>query len=282
MMNKIPTAREISRQAIRNSIAVSDWERNWQFSQNLIKKINAHHTLKHPTIKAFSDGEVTFEQMSQFHLEFSYAVVQIFIDAIIQAMSTASQLETRLGLEAKSAARFLLQFNLLEELGFTPGIDTDGSFCGNYRFSHCIQYDETLSQLGVTPTALASYIPTTSSIACRAAFESCYGDHVMMCAILAVGETLFHNLATPWAIGVSKVTDIDITKGFHSIHVEDEIGQSIEDVHSEEGWMLFAQAVTPERYEEIQYKVDIWLTIWSSFLKDAISEHSVSNFALLN
>ncbi len=280
MMNQTSNARELSRQAIRNSLSPTEWERNWQFSQKLIEQINDHHIMRHPITKAFSHGEVTFEQMRQFHLEFSYGVVQVFIDAIIQAMLTASQLEPRLGLEAKTAARFLLQFNLLEELGFTPGIDTDGSFCGNHRLAHCIQYGETLAQLGVTPTMLANYIPKASSVACRANFENCYSDHVMMSAILASAETVFHDFANPWALGVSKVTNIDITQGFHSIHVESETGQSIEDVHSEEGWMLFTQAITPERYEEIQHKIQVWLSTWSSFLDDSIVERSVKDLIL--
>jgi hypothetical protein len=275
MINQTFTARELSRQAIRNSLSAADWERNWQVSQNLLEQINAHRIMKHPIMKALSGGAVTFEQMRQIHLEFFHAFAQIFTDAVIQTMFTTSQLEPRLGLGAKAAARFLLQFNLLEELGFKPGIDTDDSFCGNHRLAHYIQYGETLSQLGVTPAMLANHIPMTSSVACRATFEGCYGDHVMMSALLAVSETVFHDYATLWAMGVSQTTNIDVTQGYHSIHVEDETGQSIEDGHSEEAWILFTQAIIPERYEEIQHKIQVWLTIWASFLDDLISERSV-------
>ncbi|WP_249337141.1 hypothetical protein [Serratia plymuthica] len=68
-----------------------------------------------------NSGEFYLNQMKVFHLEFYHAFSQVFTDAVIEALSSAKRLEGRLGAREKMAARFLLQINLLDELGFHPG-----------------------------------------------------------------------------------------------------------------------------------------------------------------
>jgi len=52
---------------------------------------------------------------------------QVFTDALLMAMLKSDELEIRLGAVAKVSARILLQINLSDELGFKPGVSSDGS-----------------------------------------------------------------------------------------------------------------------------------------------------------
>jgi hypothetical protein len=276
-MNLQLSARELGRQAIINTVPPSEWEQNRQFSRILIAEIESHPIMNHPIMEALNGGQLSFEQMRVVHLEFFHAFAQVFTDAVIQAMFTASQLESRLGLGAKSSARFLLQFNLLEELGFKPGVDADGFYNGNPSGAHYVQFCETLAKLQIESQTVNKYVPMASSLACRASFENCYGDYLLMTALLAVSETVFHDYAGIWAQGVAQSTDIDVTQGYHSIHVENESGVSIEDGHAEDAWILFCQAVSLDRYDEIKHDIHVWLDTWNVFLDDLLSGRVVQN-----
>ncbi|MFN6567565.1 hypothetical protein [Dendronalium sp. ChiSLP03b] len=276
-MDRQLSARELGRQAIINTVPESEWQQNWQFSRALIEEINSHRIMSHPIMQALNGGQLSFEQMRVVHLEFFHAFAQVFTDAVIQAMFTASQLESRLGPAAKPSARFLLQFNLLEELGFKPGFGSDGSYEGNPNGAHYAQFCDTLAKLHVDPKKINQYVPMASSLACRATFESCYGDHLLMTTLLAVSETVFHDYAGIWATGVAQSTDIDVTKGYHSIHVEDETGVSIEDGHSEDAWILFSQAVTSDRYDVVKHHIYVWLNTWTAFLDDLLAGRFLQN-----
>jgi hypothetical protein len=275
-MTSTLSARELGRQAIIDSLPNADWATNSAFAGMLCEQVHKHRIMTHPIMHALAGGKVDYEQMRLIHLEFFHAFAQVFTDAVINTMFTASQLEQRLNLGAKAAARFLLQFNLLEELGFKPGMDHDGSFKGNLQLAHYLQFGETLKQLGITDDHLKHYAASPSATACRATFEGSYGDHVKMTALLAVSETVFHDYANIWSTGVAKSTNIDVSQGYHSIHVENESGDSIEDGHSEEAWLLFTQAVSTDRYEEMKMLVNHWLSIWTQFLDQIVASCNAS------
>lgn len=146
-----------------------------------------------------TSGEFDIQQMRVFHLEFYHAFAQVFTDAVIEALSAAKQLEAPLGAQAKMAARFLLQINLLDELGFHPGEDNEGNYNGQPALAHYVQFFNTIQQLGMTEQEVKAWLPMSSSLACRATFENAYGDYTRLVGLLAVAETVFHDFATPWA-----------------------------------------------------------------------------------
>jgi hypothetical protein len=81
---------------------------------------------------------------------------------------------------------------------------------------------------------------------------------------------VFTQFAGPWAKGVGAKTSIDVSGGYHSIHVEKD-GQFIDDDHSEDAWFVFQQAITPDRHDEILSRVSEWLDTWSSFLDQLVT-----------
>ncbi|NEQ83965.1 MAG: hypothetical protein F6K26_28415 [Moorea sp. SIO2I5] len=276
-MNKQLSARELAHQQIRNTLTPTEWEENWQFACSLIEQVKNHRIMSHPIIGHLKGGGFQTEQMRVIHLEFYHAFVQVFTDSVIQAMFIASQLERRLGPTAKTSARFLLQFNLLEELGYKPGYGSDGSFNGNPDGAHYFQFFKVLQQLNVDVKTAGNYLPMASSLAGRATFENCYDDYLFLVATLAASETAFHDYANFWATGVAQATDIDVSQGYHSIHVEDETGESVEDGHAEDAWTLVAQALTKDRYDEVKRHLQLTLNTWSVFLDDIVAGKFISN-----
>lgn len=265
------SAREAGRKAVIASLDPETFRRNTTFASSLQEVVKSHPLMQNPIMKLSASGHFSAQQMKFFHYEFYHAFAQVFTDTVIEAMRAATQLDDRLGARAKMAARFLLQINLLDELGFEPGLGADDNYVGRPEQSHYVQFFETVEKLGGGEAETKKWMPLASAIACRHTFESTYGDYCLIVAILAVAETVFHDFATPWASGVSKSNNLDISTGYHSIHVEDEHLGSIEDGHSEDAWMLFTQAVTEERFPEITAKVRLWMKMWNDFCNDFVA-----------
>jgi hypothetical protein len=257
--------RKTAREAIRQSVPSHLWEKNERFSELLLKTVHEHRIASHPIIAQLEGGRHDVAAQQLFHLEFGHAFAQIFTDALIQAMFTATQLEPRLGALGKVAARFLLQLNVLDELGFQPNAKTGSDYAGNPHLSHYLQFDATLRQLGISAEEQSNFKPSTVAVACRRTFEDTYGDHVSLTCLLAISETVFTKFCGPWAKSVGTRTSIDVTEGYHSIHVEHD-GKFIDDDHSEDAWYVFRQAMIPERYEEILIRAQTSLDVWAAFL----------------
>ncbi len=259
--------REVGRNAIKATVNQELWKKNEALTHELQKKINKHKLSRHPVIGLLNTEKLNTEISRTLHYEFSYAFAEIFTDSLIQAMITSSTLESRLGPMGKVSARFLLQLNLLDELGYKP-VKTAGEeedYCGNPYLAHYVQFSETLEQLGAKPGDVLKYKASAAAQAARNTFTDHYDSHLLLTCVLAVAESIFTLFAGPWAKSVSQSTDIDVSKGYHKIHVEDESGGFVDDDHSEDSWYIFRQVVQEKDYDMIREKVDQWLDIWYDF-----------------
>jgi hypothetical protein len=202
--------------------------------------------------------------MKRFHLEFRHAFAENFTDALIQVMFTAGQLEARQGAMGKVAARFLVQLNVLDELGFEAGKVESGEYAGDPHHAHYIEFDKVLGDLGISAAEIRAYVPTSAAAAARRTVEAVYGDHVALAARLALAESVFTNFAGPWATNMKKRTNVATDQGYHAIHVEHE-GTFIDDDHSEDMWFVLRQAIEPSRYNEIRTSTSETLEVWARF-----------------
>jgi hypothetical protein len=257
--------RESGREAIIQSVPADLWRQNVAFTDEIKAVIAKHRLSRHPVSGLLNTEKLNPEISRVLHLEFAHAFAQIFTDSLIYAMASSVELEPRLGPAGKASARFLLQLNLLDELGFAPGETVTGDYAGNPALAHYMQFTETLAQLGAKPGDILNFKPSPAAKAARKTFTDHYEDHALLTCVLACAESIFTLFAGPWSKSVSLSTSIDTSKGYHAIHVEDEHGDFIDDEHSEDSWYIFRQALTPERYEEIRRKVPAWLDIWYDF-----------------
>lgn len=256
--------RETGRDAIVKSVPAELWKKNWDFSKKIQEMIDEHPLKSHPIKALLMQATLNVEISRYMHLEFAYAFAQIFTDSLIHAMATSSQLEPKLGPLGKVSARFLLQLNLLDEMGYSPAPEAAEEYWGNPMNSHYIQFVNTLKELDATPDLLKTFKPSAAAGKSRKTFTDYFQDHTMLTLVLACAETLFTEFASPWAESVKKSTNIDTSKGYHKIHVEDD-GHFIDDDHSEDSWYLFRQAADPARYDECLRKVEEWLETWNDF-----------------
>jgi hypothetical protein len=260
----ISNPRRAGREAVRLSVPPDLWQANELFARQLLEQVEAHPIHQHPIIRELENGTPDLAAQRTFHLEFRHAFAQIFTDVVINAMATASQLEERLGAPGKVSARFLLQLNLLDELGFQPQ-PTPSDYAGNPQLAHYAQFHLLLEQLGVGAKELGEFSPSRAADACRRTFTNYYCDHCLLTCVLAISETVFKKFAGPWATSVRARAGAAGAEGYHNIHIEHD-GEFLDDDHSEDAWYVFRQALTRDRYAELITKSQVWLDTWAGFL----------------
>lgn len=261
-MNK---PRQVGRVAVKDSVPAAQWAQNEKFADEIKEMIAKHRLSRHPVSGLLNTEKLNPQISLTLHLEFAHAFAQIFTDSLIEAMAAAKDLEGRLGPMGKVSARFLLQINLLDELGYKPAETVTGEYAGNPALAHYVQFASTIRDLGGKPEDILNFKPSPAAKASRKTFTDHYEDYILLTGVLACAESVFTLFAGPWAKSVSMSTQIDTKKGYHAIHVEDDAGQFIDDEHSEDSWFIFRQAVTPERYDDVRRKVAAWLDTWYDF-----------------
>jgi hypothetical protein len=257
--------RDLGRQAIAATIDPELWKKNVAFSKELQSMIDKHKLSRHPVIGLLNTEKLNVEISRVLHFEFSYAFAEIFTDSLIQAMCTSASLEPRLGAMGKVSSRFLLQLNLLDELGYKPAATDTEDYAGNPFLAHYIQFNETLEQLKAVPGDVLKYNASPAAKAARKTFTENYNDHLLLTGVLAAAESVFTLFAGPWAKNVSLSTEVDTSKGYHKIHVEDDHGDFVDDAHSEDSWYIFRQAVQEKDYDHVREQLSAWLDIWYDF-----------------
>lgn len=247
----VEDARETCRNIIRKTVPSDVWASNQQFCAELLAQIKDHPLLSDPVIAALGSGQFDEAQLKRAHLEFRYAFAQTFTEALLRAMFLARHLEPRLGAIGKVAARFLLQFNVLDELGFAPADANGHSYGGTPANAHYVKFFGTLSELGLDEAQVAAYVPSDAAVACYRLIEAAGDDLEATLAILAVEETIFESFATPWASNMRQKTKVDTEQGYHSIHVEHG-GELLDDNHAEDLWYVLGAALTPDKYAQVR------------------------------
>ncbi|MBM7113891.1 hypothetical protein [Archangium primigenium] len=267
----LDTARKNGRQVIQESVPAELWRRNGDFCRELREMIDGHPISHHPLIQAMRSASIDAGQQRMLHQEFRYAFSDIFTDALIMAMFRTAELEPRLGAVAKIAGRFLIQLNVLDELGFVPNGSTEADYTGHPSRAHLLEFDTTLHQLGVTQREIDTYPPSPAARAARRAFEETYGDLDRLAATLCAAESVFVRFTVAWSHNVHQRTTVDATHGYHSIHIDHD-GAFLDDDHSEDMWFVLRQALVPERYAEVHRQILRSLDTWNDFIDHFLAE----------
>ncbi len=262
----IENPREVSRQIIRESVDPETWRKNEAFTRKLEGIIKTSRLFNHRVLESWSRKEFTLASMMIVHAEVRAGFLEDFGDALIHLMTTTTSIERRLGARAKMAARFLIQLNVLEELGYKPTPLGKTGFSGHPGFSHYWQLGETLAALGHPEEMWATYVPSPEALAVKQSLRGNFDDHLRLAVVLAGIETAFIPYYDPWAVNTIAVSPTDIAGGYHSIHVEDNTGAVVDEDHSEDSWYIVRQAVTPDRYAEIEAFLRDVLEVWARFV----------------
>lgn len=271
------TAREIdsrqaARQLVKESIDPALWEDNEAFTRRLVKETVLTHRLHHhPILDAWRNHQFTLDGIRLVHMEVRAAFLEVFSESLLRLMQTASQLEPTLGYKAKLSARFLVQLNVLDEIGFELGGSDNGRYVGHPSFAHYWLLADAMNTLGLTEAQWRAHVPSPEARATRATLDNNQNDHLLLATLLACIETVFMPYYTPWAHNSIRVCPaLSAPHGYHSVHIEDEHGHSVDDDHSEDSWYIVRQALTSARRDELQRftvsLLDTWATLFDSLL----------------
>ena len=263
--------RHSSRQLIKDTVDPALWAQNEAFTRRLVQTMQAHRLHNHPILDAWKAGEFTMDGIRLVHMEVRAAFLEVFTESLLRLMQTTSQLEPTHGYKAKLAARFLVQLNVLEELGFQPDAKGTGDFVGHPSLAHYWRLADAMTTLGLTEADWRGHQPSPEAAATRRTMDENQDDHLKLVVLLAGIETVFMPYYSPWAMNSLKVCPaLNVPNGYHSVHVEDDEGHFVDDDHSEDSWYVVRQALTPARYDEIEHftagLLDIWAGLFDSLL----------------
>ncbi|RQS14594.1 hypothetical protein DIE07_04725 [Burkholderia sp. Bp9002] len=244
-------ARAAAREAVRTSIPAAEWQRNDAFTRQLVNELHAHPFARHPLIDDMNSGRGNARWLRNFYLDTLHAVSDQFLEYVLQSVLNCAQIEHRVGRRGVTAARFLMQINAIDELGFVPG-DDDGNFMGHPAQAHVLQLYDVLEQLDIPEATLRRHQPSAQARATAAMLESNRHDHLRLATVLAAYESTLTPWSECWANVTRALSPINTDTGYHAIHVEDHDGHAVDDDHSEDSWHIVRQALTPDRMDEVR------------------------------
>jgi hypothetical protein len=254
--------------ALRASVPMDVWQKNTLFVENLHQLIDEHPIARHPAIDMLNHGEVDMPSMRAIHLEYRYAIVQIFTDALLAAQMQARQLEARLRPGSKLAPRFLITLHDLDEFGFRPGMDEEGCYCGNPAYAHDLLFERVLDAYGIDQDRQGNYVPSRVATAVRRCMERSYRSYLDVTLLLATAAQMMSLFASPLRVATQSL-GIPVDDGYYAMHGASQ-GSHIEttsDEHENDLWLVLTQALTPDHYARVQeaclHYCDVWDRFWT-------------------
>ena len=264
-------SRAEARQIIKQSVGTRQWAVNQEIVKQLQKQLLAHPLQQHPILMHMAEGRIDLDIQKIAHLEFAHAFSQPFTDLLLSAMLDTVELRAQQGPTGQMAARFLIGLNLLEELGFTLDPESNDDISTPYH-SHYLELLKSIKALGISKEERDSYQPLAASLKIREMMQDARGNLLAELTCLTVSESLFPIFSGSWAESVQDSGGINIESGFHSIHVDDEDGNNIEDDHGGDAWHLLTQTLSAERSHEAEGLMNDWLNVITAYL-DGIASH---------
>lgn len=257
--------------AMKASVSQDIWEKNLAFIDSLKYQIRNHPVSQHDAINALNKGAFNKAAMKIIHLEYRHAIVQIFTDALLMAQHLSLQLEPRLKPASKMPARFLLTLNVFDEFGFRPGVDAHGYYKGSPSYAHYPLFEEVLDKFEITLTERVGYQPSRISTQVREFLQATYDNFATVAALLAIAEQEVILYSPPLRRATAAV-GLDVKSGYYNVHgtSEDESAEAYDNDHEDDLWYVLAQAMTPERQDEIRALCMKYCDLWSDFWSQQI------------
>lgn len=272
-MNNLDYPRAVARAAIERSVPPELWEQSNAFVTELRREIKEQVLADHPVLSALRSQRFGAAEMRTLLIEYR-PLVHIFTDCLLAAQFLTRQMEPRLPPGSKIHARFLLTLNVLDELGFSPGLDCESYYRGNPAHSHYCLYEAMLDQIDIG-AAERAVPPSRAMQAVLDEYEGAMGDLVALSTLLAVNEDVVVKVSRPLGIATG-VFGVDVlSQGYFHVHgsSQDPDSAAADDSHEDDLWYVLMQALTPERYDEARARARrfaslieaFWSNVWQRF-----------------
>lgn len=243
------------------------WVENGKFIDNLKKRILAHPLFKSPALKMLNEGKADLSTVKTIHLDYRFAIVKIFTDALLMAQFLARDIEHWLPPSSKIGPRFLLTLNLLDEIGFSPNRADSHYYCGNIRRAHYPLYEDVLDQLGVSVDEREKHKASQHAIKLKTKLEDTYTDYLSLVALLAIAEQQVIVFSPALKRSLVQL-GLDVSTGYYYVHgtSTDESLSAADDDHENDLWLLLQQAMRQDEMPRIEEMClsycDLWMEFW--------------------
>lgn len=263
---KLGNPREIAKQIMSKGIPEAVRVENEAFFAALLDDIKNHPMSHNRAIAALNAGAFDKAALRDIHLDFRYAGVQVFTDAILMAQFHTRQLESRLGAIAKMTSRFLLTLNVLDEFGFLPGCGKNNYYLGNPMMSHPLLFEGLLDDLGANDTMRDSFVASQAAREIRACFEEAFGDFWSLLAILAVAEEEVILFSPPMR-QAAKAVGVNVEGGYYMVHGSsaDVETNGYDDDHQGDVLYILVHTAQPQQYAQIYSTAMNFCELWDRF-----------------
>lgn len=258
------------------------WFQNGLFINELKGRVFAHSLFRSPALAILNEGEANLSLVKRIHLDYRFAIVKIFTDALLMAQFLARNIEERLPPSSKIAPRFLLTLNLLDEIGFSPNQSDSNYYQGNVGRAHYPLYENVLDQLGISLDEREAYEASQPAVKLKIKLESAYENYLSVIALLAIAEQQV--IAFSPALKRSLIhLGIDVSEGYYHVHgtSTDESLSAADDDHENDLWLLLQQALTHEDFSRIENiclsYCDSWMDFWSYHSSEVDEKNALCN-----
>lgn len=244
--------RGTARAILRDAVPDPQWVDSRRFLRDLLARGEAHPLFELDIRGQLARGSLSRAELQRIHLDYRYAIVDVFTDILLAAQLQTRRLESTLGIGAKMAPRFLLTLNVLDEFGFAPG-DSRASYLGNARSSHYSLYLQVLADLELDAEAIGSFEPSEAAERMRGEVESSFDDLLALLAILIVGEQHAVAYSPPLRLAVQRA-GLSVDVGYYQVHgsSDDEQIDARDDVHLDDALFVLTAAMRHEDRAQVE------------------------------
>lgn len=257
---------------IKSSLPENQWIENQITVNNIRQTINQHQLFINPCLKSLYEKKLPLPLVQFLHIEYQHSIVEIFTDALIKTQFEAKQLDALLFPAVKMYARFLINFNILDEFGFTTEADTPDSIITPQN-AHYLLYRTVIDEIGISKSTLQNWQYTKQSIDVRNYLEKNYDNYAVLLILLAVAEQQVI-VFSPALKATVDYHDLDTTHGYYFVHgvTTDTFNIASDDLHEDDLWLLLMQCI--HLFPTIDFAsialtyCDLWDSYWTRMNKE--------------
>jgi hypothetical protein len=258
--------RGAARTALRRAASPATLLWNERVWRKLIAELEEHPVYRHRIFDAMRAGVLSRGALCRIHLEFRAAIVGIFTDALLMAQFRSRDLEPLLGPRGHMPLRFLLSLNLLDELGFRPGVGIDGYFRGHPEASHYALFDDVVATLDPRGEARACFVPSPYALAIHGYVESTFASLVPLLVVLAATEETAM-IVCPSMRGGAEHAGLDTSHGYYLLHgvSTDRELEAHDDHHQSDIGDVLIATMTVGDHVLVQRTLAEYHSLWTAF-----------------
>ena len=287
-----PVAFDIRRESyaiLHNALPVDRRERTQRRRQHLQDIVRNHKRLhKHPILPLMYNGSPSPKAVLDLHRDFQY-LTKCFTDQITLIALGTRELRPKFGDDVAMAARFLVFLNLLDELGFHPGV---GEYRGSPMMSHHMLFTDVLAELSTK--ACGGCADNENSNQDQAAKHSSKllgliddSNLLSVLAYLIVTEEEAMVFSPAMRCATAN-TGINVDNGYYVVHgsSDDNSSNACDDFHQNDGWEileLLMDSMNEEEFKVVETMIvdflDAWCCFWDSHYENMKSKTRTTEIA---